>query len=82
MLSLAKKNVAAKNVTFRLEDCQKTSLPDEAFDSVFRGGLRLRVCGSARGERTVHRPQILDHSEAVEAHSALQRLRSTVSGPA
>jgi ubiquinone/menaquinone biosynthesis C-methylase UbiE len=35
MLALAKDQIKAANVTFQAEDCQKTSLPDEAFDTAF-----------------------------------------------
>jgi ubiquinone/menaquinone biosynthesis C-methylase UbiE len=35
MLALAKHAVEAANVTFRTEDCQKTSLADGAFDTAF-----------------------------------------------
>jgi ABC-2 type transport system ATP-binding protein len=37
MLTLAKDHVKALNVTFQVEDCQKTSFPDEAFDAAFMG---------------------------------------------
>ena len=35
MLVLAKDQVNATNVTFQTEDCQRTSLPDGAFDTAF-----------------------------------------------
>jgi len=35
MLDLAKQRVRAANVTFQVEDCQRTSLPDDAFDATF-----------------------------------------------
>jgi ubiquinone/menaquinone biosynthesis C-methylase UbiE len=35
MLVLARDRTAAPNVTFRVEDCQKTSFPDAAFDTAF-----------------------------------------------
>lgn len=35
MLALAEERTKAANVTFQVEDCQKTSLPDEAFDTAF-----------------------------------------------
>jgi ubiquinone/menaquinone biosynthesis C-methylase UbiE len=35
MLDLAKQRVKAANVTFQAEDCQRTSLPDGAFDAAF-----------------------------------------------
>jgi ubiquinone/menaquinone biosynthesis C-methylase UbiE len=35
MLALAEKRIRAANVTFQVEDCQETSLPDEAFDTAF-----------------------------------------------
>jgi len=35
MLDVAKRRVNARNVTFRVEDCQRTSLPDGAFDTAF-----------------------------------------------
>jgi ubiquinone/menaquinone biosynthesis C-methylase UbiE len=35
MLALAKDKIKATNVTFQAEDCQKTSLPDGAFDTAF-----------------------------------------------
>ena len=37
MLSVAKQNTKATNVTFQQEDCQRTSFPDSAFDAVFLG---------------------------------------------
>jgi len=37
MLALAKGRIKAANVTFQVEDCQQTSLPNEAFDTVFMG---------------------------------------------
>lgn len=37
MLALAKQRITAANVTFQAEDCQKTSLPDGAFDTAFVG---------------------------------------------
>lgn len=35
MLALAKDHIKATHVTFQAEDCQKTSLPDGAFDTAF-----------------------------------------------
>lgn len=35
MLALAEERIKAANVTFQVEDCQETSLPDEAFDTAF-----------------------------------------------
>ena len=35
MLDIAKRRVAAPNVIFRVEDCQRTSLPNEGFDTAF-----------------------------------------------
>lgn len=35
MLSLAKDQIKAAHVTFQVEDCQKTSLPDGTFDTAF-----------------------------------------------
>ena len=35
MLDVAEQRVNAPNVTFRAEDCQRTSLPDGAFDTAF-----------------------------------------------
>ena len=35
MVALAREQVKAANVTFQTEDCQKTSFPDESFDTVF-----------------------------------------------
>jgi ubiquinone/menaquinone biosynthesis C-methylase UbiE len=35
MLELAKQRVGASNVTFALEDCQRTSLPDASIDTAF-----------------------------------------------
>ena len=35
MLAFAKDQIKAANVTFQTEDCQKTSLPDGAFDTTF-----------------------------------------------
>ena len=35
MLELAQERVRANNVKFQIEDCQKTSLPAEAFDTAF-----------------------------------------------
>jgi SAM-dependent methyltransferase len=35
MLALARDRITAPNVTFRVEDCQRTSFPDGAFDAAF-----------------------------------------------
>jgi len=35
MLAVAKEQIKAENVKFQLEDCQKTSFPDAAFDTAF-----------------------------------------------
>ena len=35
MLDLARRRVKATNVSFQVEDCQQTSLPDNAFDAAF-----------------------------------------------
>ena len=35
MLEIARQRVKAPTVTFRVEDCQRTSLPDGAFDTAF-----------------------------------------------
>ena len=35
MLALAKERIKVTNVTFQVEDCQATSLPDEVFDTAF-----------------------------------------------
>lgn len=35
MLTIAQQTVKATNVTFQNEDCQRTSFPDSAFDTVF-----------------------------------------------
>ncbi len=35
MLALAKGQIKATNVTFQVEDCQKTSLPGQTFDTAF-----------------------------------------------
>src|SRR5499425_1150582 len=35
MLGLAEDQIKASNVTFQVEDCQKTSFPEEAFDTAF-----------------------------------------------
>jgi ubiquinone/menaquinone biosynthesis C-methylase UbiE len=35
MLALGKQRVAAENVKFQIEDCQKTSFPDGTFDTAF-----------------------------------------------
>ena len=35
MLAVAKEQIKAENVKFQLEDCQKTSFPDGAFDTAF-----------------------------------------------
>src|SRR5215510_9778136 len=37
MLTVANERIKAANVTFQVEDCHDTSLPDEAFDTVFIG---------------------------------------------
>src|SRR5262249_46080722 len=48
MLGLARDQVQASNVTFRVEDCEKTSFQDEAFDAAFRGLV-------------IHFTRVLDH---------------------
>lgn len=35
MLSVAKQRITAPNVSFQAEDCQRTSLPEKAFDTAF-----------------------------------------------
>jgi ubiquinone/menaquinone biosynthesis C-methylase UbiE len=35
MLEVARSRIHASNVRFQVEDCQKTFLPDDAFDSAF-----------------------------------------------
>ena len=35
MLERAKRQVAAENVTFQVQDCERTTLPSEAFDTAF-----------------------------------------------
>lgn len=35
MLALAKERIKAGNLRFQMEDCQETTLPDEAFDTAF-----------------------------------------------
>ena len=35
MIDVAKRRVKAPNVTFKVEDCQRTSLPDGTFDTAF-----------------------------------------------
>jgi ubiquinone/menaquinone biosynthesis C-methylase UbiE len=35
MLAVARQQIKAENVNFQLEDCQKTSFPDGAFDTAF-----------------------------------------------
>lgn len=51
MLALAKDQLKAGNVTFQAEDCQKTSLPDEAFDTAFMGlVIHLTEPGKALAE--------------------------------
>ena len=37
MLTVASERIKAVNVTFQVEDSQETSLPDEAFDTIFIG---------------------------------------------
>ena len=37
MVELASERILEPNVTFRVEDCQRTSFPDGAFDTVFLG---------------------------------------------
>src|SRR5262249_12736305 len=37
MVESAKQRITATNVTFQVEDCQHTSLPDGAFDTAFIG---------------------------------------------
>jgi|SRR5690348_12903757 ubiquinone/menaquinone biosynthesis C-methylase UbiE len=37
MIALAKDQITAANVTFQVEDCQQTSLPNGAFDTAFMG---------------------------------------------
>jgi ubiquinone/menaquinone biosynthesis C-methylase UbiE len=47
MLALAKDRIPAPGVTFQVEDCQQTSLPDAAFDTAFIS-LVIHFCEPAR----------------------------------
>ena len=54
MLSIAKRNAKATNVTFQQEDCQQTSFLDSAFDTVFLG-LVLHFTDPPKALAEVHR---------------------------
>ncbi len=54
MLEVAKQHVTATNVTFQVEDCQATSLPDGTFDAAFIS-LVLHFTAPARTLAEMHR---------------------------
>ena len=54
MLALARDRVRAANVTFHVEDCQKTSCPDGAFDTAFIS-LVLHFTDPAQSLKEMHR---------------------------
>jgi ubiquinone/menaquinone biosynthesis C-methylase UbiE len=54
MLALARERVKAANVTFQVEDCQRTSFPDAAFDTAFIG-LVLHFTDPAATLAEMHR---------------------------
>ncbi len=54
MLDVARHGVMARNVTFQVEDCQHTSLPDGAFDTAFMG-LVIHFTDPPGAAREIHR---------------------------
>lgn len=54
MLQLAEQRIGASNVVFQVEDCERTSLPDAAFDTAFVG-LVLHFTEPARALAEMHR---------------------------
>lgn len=56
MLALAKERIKAGNVTFQVEDCQQTTLPDETFDTTF---ISLVIHFTSPGKTLVEMRRIL-----------------------
>jgi ABC-2 type transport system ATP-binding protein len=82
MLEVAKQHVKAANVTFQVEDCQRTSFPNATFDAAFIS-LVLHFTEPGRTLAEMHR--ILKPSGMLiivnldpKALSGLDRLRSVV----
>lgn len=82
MLALAKARIEAPNVAFQVEDCQKTSLPAEAFDTAFVG---LVLHFTAPRETLVEMRRILKPGGTLlilnldpRALTGLDRLRSLI----
>jgi SAM-dependent methyltransferase len=81
MLALAKKQIKAANVKFQIEDCQKTSFPDGAFDTVQPAALAAEFAGRIhpRGHQLKlpvarMRRNGLDHIAQIHVHVDLQKV--------
>jgi ubiquinone/menaquinone biosynthesis C-methylase UbiE len=82
MLALAKARVRASNVTFQAEDCQATTFPSDAFDTVF---LSLAIHFTEPGRTLTEMRRILKRRGTLivvnldpRALGALDRLRCLV----
>jgi ubiquinone/menaquinone biosynthesis C-methylase UbiE len=82
MLELARLHVQATNVTFQVQDCQHTSLPDGAFDTAF---ISLVIHFTEPGRTVGEMHRILRHGGALiianldpQALTGLDRLRGSI----
>jgi ABC-2 type transport system ATP-binding protein len=82
MLELAKRRVKAENVTFQVEDCQHTSLPNGMFDAAF---ISLVIHFTEPGRTVVEMHRILRSGGTLiianldpQALTGLSRLRSLI----
>lgn len=82
MLDVAKQRVNARNVTFRVEDCQRTSFPDGAFDTAFISlVIHFTVPGDTLAEmRRILRPggTLIVVNLDLQALNGLPRIRSVI----
>jgi len=82
MLELARRQVKASNVTFQVEDCQHTSLPDGTFDTAF---ISLVIHFTEPGRTVVELHRILRPGATLiianldlQALTGVSRLRSLI----
>jgi ubiquinone/menaquinone biosynthesis C-methylase UbiE len=82
MLSVAKQRITASNVSFQAEDCQRTSLPEKAFDTAFIS-LVIHFTEPDRTLAEMHRilrpgGTLLIVNLDPQAVNGLARIRSTI----
>jgi ABC-2 type transport system ATP-binding protein len=82
MVELAKRRLRAANVTFQIEDCQRTSLPEATFDTAF---ISLVIHFTEPGRTIVEMHRILRPGGTLivvnldpQALTGLNRLRSVI----